>query len=207
MRFTRRRDQRGSALPGTSSVVVRGETLAAMARGRIVDSPRLVADEAPAEGVSSCPSAGAADGPTPWATCGKASASREARASWRRRSGSRPSQLVHPERITLVRWQSREQTFLFFKDRREPLKIGRYAPPGCASCSILDRLPSRTAGPPLPFRRARCARFVPESDLFVPAPDRFVPVGSPVRHFCRELQLQFCPLAHHTFIRLGLSLP
>ena len=37
------------------------------------------------------------------------------------------SQLVHLERITLVRWQSREQTFLFFKDRREPLTIGRYA--------------------------------------------------------------------------------
>jgi two-component system LytT family response regulator len=37
------------------------------------------------------------------------------------------SQLVHLERITLVRWQSREQTFLFFKERREPLSIGRYA--------------------------------------------------------------------------------
>ncbi|MSR26492.1 MAG: LytTR family transcriptional regulator [Planctomycetaceae bacterium] len=37
------------------------------------------------------------------------------------------SQLVHLERISLVRWQSREQTDLFFKDRREPLSIGRYA--------------------------------------------------------------------------------
>jgi len=37
------------------------------------------------------------------------------------------SQLVHLERITLVRWQSREETHLFFKDRREPLSIGRHA--------------------------------------------------------------------------------
>ncbi|MEI8369732.1 MAG: LytTR family DNA-binding domain-containing protein [Planctomycetia bacterium] len=37
------------------------------------------------------------------------------------------SQLVHLERITLVRWQSREQTHLFFKERHEPLTIGRYA--------------------------------------------------------------------------------
>jgi len=37
------------------------------------------------------------------------------------------SQLVHLERISLVRWQSREQTHLFFKERREPLTIGRYA--------------------------------------------------------------------------------
>ena len=92
------------------------------------------------------------------------------------------SQLVHLERITLVRWQSREQTHLFFKDRREPLTIGRYA-----AARLRELLDSRPA--PEPHRRASSpleagtrlpdsshtfARFVPRSARFVPAPDRFV---------------------------------
>jgi len=99
----------------------------------------------------------------------------------------------------------------------EPVAVTAAATPpsGCGSCSIPDRLPSRTDGPPLPLRRTRFCPMLPTLlpdpsplfGLFVPAPARFVPGSCQFRYVCQKPQLKNCAMAHHTFACSGLSLP